>query len=212
MQSDQIRELSRIAAWGGNTRSHIGPRGGVWLARVGGLSPVIQTTKSVVPEPRGIWCFVWPYIEPFLIGSTNDHGIVDPTKGQKSRYELMKEHKTHLRKFCYVGDLWTPWPNAGRFAKDIKGDWFLIDTWDFGNLVSKETHKMRNVYQTKYLPKDLFDRGNRLKGPLNYSKDWMEVYVPANRGDVVGKPNKHKVNPEDLEDLDWRNRYDEEDL
>src|SRR3989344_4563754 len=72
-------------AWGGAQNKHVAPRGRIWLARLGGLSPVRQNNQKA-PTKSGFWAFLWPYIEPFLVGSTDDRGPVH-SKWTKFRKE-----------------------------------------------------------------------------------------------------------------------------
>jgi hypothetical protein len=53
------------------------------FVRFGGLSPVLQDQYKTVdktfhnpPRKKGIYAFPWPYVEKFLLGSTNDPGHI----------------------------------------------------------------------------------------------------------------------------------------
>lgn len=49
----------------------------ITLARVGGLSPN-KHKNDRAPESRGIYAFIWPQIELFLLGSTDSEGVILP--------------------------------------------------------------------------------------------------------------------------------------
>lgn len=144
-------EIDRLSAYGGGMDKHIAPKGRVWLCRLGGLSPVTQTHKSA-PSPRGYWAFLWPYIEPFLVGSTDDQGVVrkenpDGTiKTRPSRYELNKAKKLRLRKFQYDGLLWTRWTAAARFALQEKNDWFQVESGTMAMLAKRQLHALHSEW------------------------------------------------------------------
>lgn len=66
------------------------------FARFGGLSSVKQKGYDVSmpwfhspPARRGIYCFIWPYYEPFLLGGTSYSGI--HTKYAKHEFVKDKE-------------------------------------------------------------------------------------------------------------------------
>lgn len=198
------RSIERVArrymeaAWGGGTTKHKAPRGGIMLARLGGLSPVVQTNKSA-PVSRGYWAFIWPYIEMFLVGSTDDFGPVQGgRKSRPSRAELNKDKKLRLRKFRYEGLLWTGLQSAERFAIQREGYWFLVDAADLSEIVRRTVHNeyvawaaTSNLGRIDGLKSPPGAAGSRVmpnKGPIPLSKDILEVFVPANMGRVTGRP------------------------
>lgn len=92
--------------------------------RVGGLSPVKQRGNNSAPAKHGLYAFIWPYVEPFFLGSTNDNGIVTMRDRERknTRYHQMK--REGLRKFAHVGPVWSRLDMPGI----RKGGWVLTDT------------------------------------------------------------------------------------
>jgi hypothetical protein len=199
----KLRKITRDAI---NEISDKGPhtRGpGIVLSRLGGLSSLRQDDA---PTRRGVWAFIWPYFEPFLVGSTDHRGIVGD--GGKSRYELMKLNRGEdpslsLRKSRYIGNLWTRLP-VPQFEDEVEG-WRLVDAdslreYAFGKLRADEfSAQMRREKS----------QGNFAKVPPRredmprMSKDSFEVFVPAGGGKFVGKsePKNSPADPGVSDDL-----------
>jgi GNAT superfamily N-acetyltransferase len=71
----------------------------ITLARVGGLSPVKQRNDAA-PERKGFWAFIWPNIEPFLLGSTTPEGLAGHESNVEvydEMYALQKEMESIMR-------------------------------------------------------------------------------------------------------------------
>ena len=157
---------------------------GIILSRLGGLSPVKQSNESA-PERRGVWAFIAPHFEPFLVGSTNDSGITGPN--QLSRYELMKKAKgkepgLKLRKSRYVGLLYTRLEKVPGAIK-VNG-WYLVDAdslrkYVFGRLRPDEFDSQAKWNAGRFEMK-------RREDMYKTSKDHYEVFVPQNKGKFVG--------------------------
>lgn len=173
-----------VASWGGYNNKSEAPKGAIWLCRLGGLSPIWQTNDAA-PVSKGFWAFLWPQIEPFLVGATDDRGNVRLReeeileKRRPSRYELNKQKKLKLRKFKYTGWLWTRLNDARRYAVEEKNDWFLVDSANLAKIAHHILHELQAGAQ-----KD----GYLVGGRLPYPKDMFEVFVPANEGSILGKP------------------------
>lgn len=168
--------------FGGSYDKHDAGGGRIRLIRVGGLSPVSQTNKKA-PERRGLWAFVYPYVEPFLLGSTDDRGVtrVEGEKERPSRYELMKRGVMRPRVFEYEGYLWTYW-DAARHAILSRGDWHLVHSRDYVDVVRRGLA----AQQVTGLVGSVAYEVTHLRGRRSYSADHMEVFVPARRGKIVG--------------------------
>jgi len=99
---------------------------GILISRLGGWSPVRQT-NTAAPEKKGVWAFIWPYFEPYLVGSGDHRG---PTESiRPSRMELMKKNKRKdpslaIKRARYTGPLYTRFAVPG--AEEVDG-WFLTD-------------------------------------------------------------------------------------
>ncbi len=140
---------------------------GIKLVRVGGLSPIRQA-KGTAPENKGVWAFIWPYVEPFLLGSTGPEGV-HPGEG-KTRYDQMK--REGLRRFVHKGVLYTRINVPG--SVEING-WFKTDSSTLEAFMKKHfantTKAMRQHHNV-----DINLQG---MNPWSlYSKDEFEVFVP----------------------------------
>lgn len=141
------------------------------FARVGGLSPVKYKKGAgrfdakgfhAPPEQHGIYAFIWPYIELFLVCWSEDN-----------RKEL--EHDG-LRKFDYSGFVWA---HIGQGSLH-KGSWIYQHTDDLSEAVRKENHtslggihKDMTGWDGKFIPKTkAFGQG------YSYSKEHLEVFIP----------------------------------
>ncbi len=138
---------------------------GVKLVRVGGLSPVSQK-KGTAPENSGVWAFIWPYVEPFLLGSTGPEGA-HPGEG-KSRYDQMK--REGLTKFIHSSVIYTHLHVPT--AQNINGWWRT----DGDSLAAYLTKHFANTH------KGARQSGHGLTFGQNpwtiYDKDEFEVFVP----------------------------------
>lgn len=192
----------RYAAWGA-AKSPLPPGGGVWLSRVGGLTPTRQS-GGATPEKKGFWAFVRPFFDLFLIGSTNEYGIIDrrkPLEGaNKPRSQRVIERIERVRKFKYEGLLWAYWESARKNAIETRGRWHLIHTDDFRPLILKKIHDLhRQMAESERKAIGPDKAMGPQGGPLNISADSMEVFVPANKGRVFGKPDESLPSGDDGE-------------
>lgn len=139
---------------------------GIKLIRVGGLSPVKQA-RGTVPERYGIWAFIWPYAEPFLLGSTGPEGITHDD--DKSRWgQLQRDGWT---KFVQSGPLYTRLDVPG--SHEVKG-WYYTDGPTLDTYMKKvfaQVHKHER--QQGVSPQQNLSNPHR-----GYSKDVFEVFVP----------------------------------
>lgn len=176
------------------------PQGGIILARVGGLSPVVQRNKSA-PTRRGVWAFIWPFVEPFLIGSTNAEGRSKPGK---SRYDQMKAGTERLRKFVHRGELYTRFDVPGAEETD-DGNWKITTSRDLVNFLKMMYHRdvksdMGEPRKYGHVPKGEELKQSMTANPYRRtSKDAWEVFVP--------EPDEERVR-----DLDVRMSLDDEDV
>jgi hypothetical protein len=189
-----IREeiINEISTKGPHTK---GP--GIILSRVGGLSSVPQDDA---PTRAGIWGFIWPYFEPFLLGSTDHAGIVDGDR--PSRYELMKKNKRKdpslsLRKGRYVGKLYTRIPGVPGAEVDEGHGWALVDAdelrkYVFGRMKPNDYTSMarKDAVNRKLGKTVMFDENPSKEDYLSLasrmSKDHYEVFIPRGFGKFVG--------------------------
>jgi hypothetical protein len=165
-----------------NNRTPAAPGGGIILHRVGGLSPVKQDNNRA-PEKRGLWAFVWPYVEPYLLGSTNDRGVAtaDEREKENTRYGQMK--REGLRKFVYRGPLYTRHMVPGSISTE--NGWTLVDADVYARWLSKYAAEV-TAHQRGRNQDYRNTRFNVGDNPFRmYSKDEWEVFVPANKGKIT---------------------------
>lgn len=146
---------------------------GIKLIRVGGLSPVRQKSKEA-PERYGVWAFIWPYSEPFLLGSTGPEGITHKP-GHTRWDQLQREGWT---RFVHNGPLYTILPIPG--AKEVDG-WYLTDGSSLAAYMSKHyantVKSMRKSWREQGVENTEVILKKRNPWSL-YSKDEFEVFVP----------------------------------
>ena len=145
---------------------------GIRLIRVGGLSPIWQK-KGTAPENRGVWAFIWPYSEMFLLGSTGPEGA-HPGEG-KSRYDKLQ--REGWKRFVHTGTLYTRFqvPNSVNV-----GGWYRTDGPTLAAYMTKHFANMtRDTWRS---PNSWGGKGSGLPFKANpwslYSKDEFEVFVP----------------------------------
>lgn len=143
------------------------------FVRYGGLSPVNH--KKIYkedhfhspPKKKGIYAFIFPYIEHFLwVWKTDDH---------------KKYSKRNRREFEYTGEIWTHFVNEATIIGcilEIKKDWVKIHTDDLGkclDLVKKSDRRQLNKDDGLVeLPRKINDP---YKGLMSMSKDHLEVFI-----------------------------------
>lgn len=201
---------------------------GILVSRLGGWSPVRQTNTSA-PEKRGTWAFIWPYFEPFFVGSTDHRGPTDrrgPTEtehARPSRMELMKGNKRKdpslaLKRARYTGPIYTRMAVPGA---ELVGDWYLTDDQALKKYVFRKYPVEEWEENEQQIDRSISDYNSQItKSYL----DKVEKIAPFVK---VGprKPAKYNVSKRELEELgqdplprsqDWnyayRERIDEGDL
>jgi hypothetical protein len=167
---------------------------GIVVSRLGGWSHVPQE-QGTAPTRSGLWAFIFPHFEPFLVGSTDHAGITSGTK-RPSRYELMKSNKRAdpslaLKHARYVGSLYTRLARVPGAEEDPENPgWALVDADSLRKYVngryandlfaSATTPTMRkNFWGDKQTPKAI-----DLKA-INFSKDEYEVFIPRGEGRFI---------------------------
>lgn len=161
------------------------------LCRYGGLSAVKQThyttdydsmTFHGAPERYGIYAFLFPYIDWFLLGG--DTGKI------KSKIDYDGPKRDNLlvpyKKFSVNGDIWThiePHPKYRMFVKEERGNWFRMDSNDFVTMFKKDFAKQVGEY-LDFMNNNINWGGNEkirctVKAPFKFfSKDHLEIFVP----------------------------------
>jgi hypothetical protein len=153
------------------------------FARVGGLSPVkykrVQGKEPTFhyppPRRRGIYAFVFPYVEPFLWAWSKEN---------KQEFEL-----NGYRKFTFDGHLWCHFVKEGKdYSDEIIGNWIRVHTRDFDKVFKKQMINDIKYLQNSYTG----DPANREKhshtivtNPYKHgcngfmSRDHLEIFIEA---------------------------------
>lgn len=147
------------------------------FCRVGGLSPVMHKNREKkqgehFPPPvrRGIYAFIWPYIEPFLFMWSERN---------KKEYEI-----NGIRKFEYNGPLWCHFEWEAK-AFHTKGCWTLTDTEFLEETLLPEVMRRDReiIMQDKYLlVRNPYKWGST--NGFTVARDMLEVYI---EGKHLGK-------------------------
>lgn len=148
------------------------------FARVGGLSAHKYKKKKKVTNPdeeesgfvntfhsppvkKGVYAFIWPYIEPFLWAWSETN---------------QKEEKINgIRKFTYEGDLWCHFTEFVDVGHEFNGSWVKIHTSELPALLRKVNHA-----DSKELAKDgiTLPTNAYKRGRGGYmSRDHLEVFI-----------------------------------
>ena len=147
------------------------------LARYGGLSPVKQKhyqknekdmNYHTAPEKYGIYAFLWPYIDWFLL--SGDTGKMRNIENPKNKFDLLT---VKYRKFKVKGPIWTHMDISTRYQAFIieeKGSWVKIQSDLIYDILSKD------IVQKK---KELKSNNISIKNPYSFfSTDHLEIFVP----------------------------------
>lgn len=144
--------------------------------RFGGLSKVNyksifgKETFHSPPAKKGIYAFIWPYMESFLWVWKLKHKDGESEADWKKRKN--KYMKDNTKKFQYRGLLWC------HFTEYIldgirKGSWVQVHTDDLQKLLNKVKHDDRKALGSGVGIKDPYKTG--LGGSM--SKDHLEVFI-----------------------------------
>lgn len=150
------------------------------LARYGGLSPVKQKHYQknekdmeyhTAPEKYGIYAFLWPYIDWFLL--SGDTGKMRNIENPKNKFDSLT---VKYRKFKVSGPVWTHMdipPKYQPFIIEEKGSWVKINSDLIYKILSKDI-----VARKKELRSDkLFNISSN--NPYSFfSTDHLEIFVP----------------------------------
>ena len=160
------------------------------LARIGGLSSVMQKGNKTAPEKKGIYAFLWPNIQLYL--ASNFTGSGARAEDTPSRMEQYQQGIKKLRRFKYDGDLWITSTYASRLGGKIKryskdGNWVLVDSND----ARKASQRMHNQLVGEWnSPQPNKGGWPRAQGHHNYEMFWAQAFIPAHKGKIKGKKPK----------------------
>jgi len=177
-------------------QQYINEAKGVTFVRFGGLSPVNQKKYGIsqnfhkAPANKGIYAFIWPYIETFLFAWKRKTIPLPPEAkewkdaewkeySEQDKKDFDKFYRKEMKKFTYTGYVWTHFTNIPpNFIRKRKGSWVEIHTSDWKQVLKKVKHlDMKEIASDKWMgninAKDPYKRG--LGG--NVSRDHLEVFI-----------------------------------
>jgi len=128
------------------------------------------------PKNKGIFCFVWPYIEHFLW----------TWKFKDEDFEevgVNKIYKLNSKVITYSGNLWCHFIEEARqlnIGLEFKEEWVKVDIPTYNKLFKKHIHN--NI---KYSMSDTWVKGKNVINPFKrgltdgftHSKDHLEVFI-----------------------------------
>jgi len=145
--------------------------------------PAGQIGFHTPPENKGIYAFIWPYVEPFLAAWQKDRMI---KTGRKDEYGDEVIRFPPIKKFTHDGFIWTHLTEPAktlRVGLEYKGSWVKVHTKDLPMLLRKSFAK--DIKQLKKDPwqanvkhdiKDPYKRGR--SGGMTMTRDHLEVFIP----------------------------------
>jgi hypothetical protein len=171
------------------------------FARVGGLSSVNYKPSRekgsryhCPPARKGIYAFIWPYIDPFLyawkiskiIEKRGDKPL--PEKEYEAEYDRLYR-AIGYRKFSYAGPLWT------HIGPVTTGSWYHTDTDELPELIRKDHHRLirsltEDAHRNKWnwhinkVTTDPLKSGRGLG--ITFTRDHMEVFIEKKHLGKVG--------------------------
>jgi len=136
------------------------------------------------PVKKGIYAFIWPYIEDFLWAwKIKSLHKFDGTEKEYNK-EFKKEYKKMRKVFTYSGEIWTHFIDEAMkegLGLRYKDNWVKIHTDDLEYLFRKYKHQdikymmgQLDIFGSKVKPiADPYKRG--LGGSM--VKDYLEVFI-----------------------------------
>jgi len=145
-------------------------------------SPIVGFHHA--PEHRGIYAYIWPYIEPFLAAWNKEMMVKIGT----DEYGEPEYRFPPIKKFQHHGDIWCHFVQEAKefgVGKEYKGSWVKVDTKDLplllNKVVSRDIKSLKGdkwLGQEKGKPRPIADPYKRGKGGF-ISRDHLEVFIPG---------------------------------
>jgi hypothetical protein len=204
-------------------RSYVnGP--GIVVVRWGGWSP---RPTGGGPEKRGLWAFIYPYIETFLAGATDSEGIVsesddhddddydddddaeigEPSRPRPSRLELGMSNKRPsgqrdpslgLRYTRYVGPIYTRF-NMGQKNNE---EWTKTTADELRKYIFGKSYTEEFTSRAKSEKKpDEHMFYNSKNWNANSGRDLYEVFIPDRGGKFLPYEDDPRSSSEEREEL-----------
>ena len=157
------------------------------FCRWGGLSPVKQKgydpkmpTFHSPPMRKGIYAFVWPYIETFLLtGKTGNNHVWSKETSYSEKWKCEGEILKPSRIFVYDGDLWHHLGEHLR-SKEIKrrkGSWVKTSYNKYCKALCKELHTTKSSYFNNHHKWGYDTRCSSNNPTWGWSMDHLEVFI-----------------------------------
>lgn len=169
------------------------PNKGIAMLRLGGLSPVKQKVRQIVPERYGLWAFIFPYWDWWFVSGKS-------SQDKFPKKEVAKHRMPHPKKFFAQGTIFTRFPVKNSVKVETESSyffgpnlWYRTDDRDLYQYLSKKfaqdlgqcrhlvTHSMFRNERVLDLSEEEASRIKHpyLKGRGGYlSLDHFEVFIP----------------------------------
>jgi len=140
------------------------------FARFGSMSAKSHDKKKFAsdfhrpPVKRGIYAYIYPYIEPFL-----------------AAWKYPEGKMPKLKIFNHTGDIWTHFIDAASQTgalQQVKDSWALIHTSDLPKVLSRQK-SMDNTFAKQTMSSSTFKDPYRRGQGGWMSKDHLEVFIPG---------------------------------
>jgi len=137
------------------------------------------------PEHRGIYAYIWPYIEPFL-AAWNKKMMIQTGKDEFGDPEYKFPP---IKKFQHYGDIWCHFVDEAKkfdVGKEYWGSWVKVDTKDLpmllGKVIARDIKQIKqpNAWEPKGYKdpvRDPYKIGR--SGILTMNRDHLEVFIPG---------------------------------
>lgn len=170
------------------------------FVRFGGLSKVnhkkarrLKKDESyhVAPVNKGIYAFIFPYIEGFLwtwkidtsklVKEMDADDLSLAEREVKHKKFFKSEYRRLRKKFKYKGYIWTHFTDLARkyrIGVDYSGEWVKVHTNDLPFLLKKDKHETMRYHDGDIMLKSvsMVDPYKRGLGGY-YSRDHLEVFI-----------------------------------
>jgi len=161
------------------------------LARYGGLSPVKQKhyttnydemTFHGAPEKYGMYAFLWPYIDWFLL-TGNTGKMKDDSKEYKNKRESLN---CSYKRFSVDGEIWIHLDVPAKYQYmilDERGSWIKIHSDNFVLLFKKvyaiTTGEAIELERNGFGSSEINDLDKTIKSAFKFfTTDHLEIFVP----------------------------------
>lgn len=175
------------------------------FARVGGLKAVKQKgydstmpTFHCPPARKGIYSFLWPYIETFLLtgnadGQSRNACVTTEYEDEhgEERYRcprLTQLKRDGLKKYTYEGEIWCHFVDLAKELHcdiEVKGSWVKVHTDDLIRILKKDFHETKgsfladgkSIVNNKYFVGTVTNPYKDGQSYCSTTRDHLEVFI-----------------------------------